>query len=362
MSVIVINIGERSDNFVNLFMSFPTPPSPHTPPPHHTHTFSLPLAPTTQDPNCHDKLDNCANIGSFYCSGIYQDWARINCNSTCGLCDVKTVTVYPDTGGFGGQGLPGPTVGGVKTNISGVSDPGWQLLLKGVAEAPGDLLATWKGPGTLNAQNPVARQLDNQLKENYKPSLPNYWDKCKFELVKLSVMTQGKENAYIIFNATGTDRLSWFDPSRIVNSSFGDLKGAQFDAFSMDGDPNSGRHFVITQSTQSCDMRGWITMTTKASSCFYERGSQPAYLYSSTGQAGQFGIDTMKADIFVLQGYRGVCFHDPINDVVSIGNQREPVCFYKGSKYRTGDTWQDGCDKTCTCVDEKVGLSRCTDL
>ena len=67
-----------------------------------------------------------------------------------------------------------------------VTPSGWQLLLKGVGGAPGDLLTTWKGPGTVNAKNPIARQLDNQLKENYKPSLPNYWDKCKFELVSFT--------------------------------------------------------------------------------------------------------------------------------------------------------------------------------
>ncbi|GFR69731.1 collagen alpha-4(VI) chain [Elysia marginata] len=247
-------------------------------------------APTPANPFCKDKLDNCANIAAFYCTGIYEDWARTNCNATCQLCDDNLFTVYPDTGGFGGQGTLGPTSNGVGANLTGVSDPGWQLLLKGVGGAPGDLIATWKGPGTVNANNPIARQLDNQLKENYKPSLPNYWDKCKFELVKLSVMTNGQENGYIIFNATGTDRLSWFDPSRIVNSSFSDLKGAQFDSFSLDGDANSGHRFVVTQNTQSCDMRGWLVMTTK-SNCFYERGTnQPAYLYASNGQAGQFGI------------------------------------------------------------------------
>lgn len=48
-------------------------------------------------------------------------------------------------------------------------------------------------------------------------------------------MTNGQENAYVTFNATGSNKMSWFDPNRIISSSFTDLKGANFDAFSSQG-------------------------------------------------------------------------------------------------------------------------------
>lgn len=36
------------------------------------------------------------------------------------------------------------------------------------------------------------------------------------------------------------------------------------------------------------------------------------------------------------------------------------VCIYKGSIYRQGETWEDGCDFKCTCVDETRGMYQCT--
>merc|ERR1712121_14998 len=101
-------------------------------------------------------------------------------------------------------------------------------------------------------------ELSNRLKEHYKPAISNYWNECKFKYVKLSVMTGGNEDAYILFDAQGTDKMSWFDPSRIINSTFTDLQGSTFDTFSANGDPNTGRHFVVTKTTQSCDIKGWI--------------------------------------------------------------------------------------------------------
>jgi len=38
------------------------------------------------------------------------------------------------------------------------------------------------------------------------------------------------------------------------------------------------------------------------------------------------------------------------------------VCTYKGQEYHTGQTWQDGCDKNCTCRDGNLGYYQCDDL
>ena len=37
-------------------------------------------------------------------------------------------------------------------------------------------------------------------------------------------------------------------------------------------------------------------------------------------------------------------------------------CVYKGAVYRQGQTWQEGCQFTCECVDETTGFYRCTDV
>ena len=37
------------------------------------------------------------------------------------------------------------------------------------------------------------------------------------------------------------------------------------------------------------------------------------------------------------------------------------VCIYKGQVHQQGQTWDDGCDYKCTCVDASIGQYRCTD-
>ena len=45
-----------------------------------------------------------------------------------------------------------------------------------------------------------------------------------------------------------------------------------------------------------------------------------------------------------------------INETFSV-----EVCYYKGNSYKTGQTWQDGCDYNCICNDANTGKYTCTD-
>jgi len=36
------------------------------------------------------------------------------------------------------------------------------------------------------------------------------------------------------------------------------------------------------------------------------------------------------------------------------------MCVYKGTAHQQGDSWDDGCDYTCTCTDGAKGLYTCT--
>ena len=53
--------------------------------------------------------------------------------------------------------------------------------------------------------------------------------------VKLSIYKDGKEKANIVFNATGATKMNWMQPSRIVSSTFNDIKNAPHDIFNIRG-------------------------------------------------------------------------------------------------------------------------------
>jgi len=199
-------------------------------------------------------------------------------------------------------------------------------------------------------------ELTNRLPECYKPDLSNYWNECQFDLIRLSLLTKGSEMAFINFDSKGADKLSWFNPNRIINSSFSDLSASSsFDAFTAEGDPNSGRHFVVTKNSQSCNINGWIMMSTREN-CFFERGTQPGFFYSKNDKSGEFGIDTERAEVLVISGYGGKCVNGS-----KLGNHTR-MCPYKGKEYNTGDEWQDGCEKKCKCIDANLGYYKCDPL
>ena len=53
--------------------------------------------------------------------------------------------------------------------------------------------------------------------------------------MKVSVYNNGVEKAYIVFNATGADKNSWFTNDRIMYSSYTDIKSMSKDVMSMQG-------------------------------------------------------------------------------------------------------------------------------
>ncbi|GFS00186.1 collagen alpha-4(VI) chain [Elysia marginata] len=69
-----------------------TNPSPSSPP---AGTSLASVSPGLYDPLCHDRLSNCKAYESSSCGGIYQSWARNNCNLTCGYCTPSYTTTPP---------------------------------------------------------------------------------------------------------------------------------------------------------------------------------------------------------------------------------------------------------------------------
>ena len=53
--------------------------------------------------------------------------------------------------------------------------------------------------------------------------------------VKVSIYNHGVEKAYILFDARGSDKMSWFTDTKILRSSWADLKIAKKELVSMAG-------------------------------------------------------------------------------------------------------------------------------
>lgn len=46
---------------------------------------------------------------------------------------------------------------------------------------------------------------------------------------------------------------------------------------------------------------------------------------------------------------------------MTVGLIISDACIYKGKIYQQGQTWHDGCDYDCECINAKSGQYRCSD-
>lgn len=72
--------------------------------------------------------------------------------------------------------------------------------------------------------------------------------------IRVSIYKNGQEKAWIEFNSIGANQNNWFDPSRIIASSYTDIKTAAKEVFSMMGcvlHTNITLYTLLTFSQQS---------------------------------------------------------------------------------------------------------------
>ena len=59
----------------------------------------------------------------------------------------------------------------------------------------------------------------------------SFFDDCQISQVKVALYENGVEKAHVIFNGSGSDYMSWFSQSRLIDSSWIDLTTATNDSF-----------------------------------------------------------------------------------------------------------------------------------
>ncbi|CAG2229243.1 unnamed protein product [Mytilus edulis] len=246
---------------------------------------------------------------------------------------------------------PKPSVSSVQ--VTTPSPNGYVLLMKGVTGVgtypPGvtDLFGLWNSTKTINEFNLEAQSMTPNFPGHYKPISSNNWTGLCLDKVRVSIYKNGVEKAFMLFNATGADKMSWFTPSRIIDSSWVDLQSSTKQYFAMSQDPDFLREFYASQNADKskCDSTGWMFIST-ANRCFFETNKKPAFYYAPGQSSANWVYNNPGVgDVFTIQGH-----------------STSPGCLYKGSRFYQGDNWEDGCDFNCTCDDEQNGHYSCNAL
>ncbi|XP_071172357.1 uncharacterized protein [Mytilus edulis] len=223
-----------------------------------------------------------------------------------------------------------------------------------------DLFGLWNSTKTINEFQQEARALTPNFPGHYKPILSNNWTFLCLDKVRVSIYKNGVEKAFMLFNATGSDKMSWFTPSRIIDSSWLDFQSTTKQYFAMSQDPDFLREFYASQyaDKSKCDSTGWMFIST-ANRCYLETDKKPAFYYAPGQTSAHWGYTKAGVgDVFTIQGHSTCPDNVSLPTVISPG----PGCWFKGSLYHQGDNWEDGCDYNCTCDDEQSGHYSCNAL
>ncbi|VDI21662.1 Hypothetical predicted protein, partial [Mytilus galloprovincialis] len=118
---------------------------------------------------------------------------------------------------------------------------------------------------------------NNQVKKHFKSDIVNNWSDVEIDLVRISLYVSGIERVFFLFNGSETTKTSWFNNSRLINSSYSDLnKDAYFRTFSLKGiaEWNSYRRRFYIRNDKEGNCRtdaGWLLVGDDVSNCQYEK-------------------------------------------------------------------------------------------
>ncbi|XP_060084093.1 uncharacterized protein LOC132563347, partial [Ylistrum balloti] len=257
-----------------------------------------------------------------------------------------------------------------KADVMGVFIKGWFPVLKvarGMDITPSTgIYDLWTGTYIMNEYNDSSEAFSFASDTmTYKSSLVDTWTNYYIRAVRVSFFVNGSEQAYVVFDAHGSDKTSWFSCDRILYTSWADLSTyGRKDYCSIAGDFANSRHFAMQSSYGStCNLHnGWFAVSEAGSGCAWEtQASAPFAVYSNITTLG-LNNDMAVADVFAVS-----VSMDNICDIVACENGATCRdwgvtynCLCEGDHYGwlcqnidgNYTSWTDWSDCTTTCYAE----------
>lgn len=142
---------------------------------------------------------------------------------------------------------------------------------------------------------------------HYRSRLLDSWPSASIDEVRLAVYENGVEKEHVTFTGTGSNYLNWFSQSRIVDSSWADLKTAtNLNIFSIAGHEAELRRFFISQVYSGCPGdAGWLVVKDSSQdSCAWATAQNlqfPNFLYAPGNHDLTWdGHGYRQADVFAV--------------------------------------------------------------
>nr|KAG5707428.1 hypothetical protein BaRGS_005395 [Batillaria attramentaria] len=125
----------------------------------------------------------------------------------------------------------------------------------------------------------------NCCDRHYRSEVLDFWPSDDIDTVRLGVYKNGVEVQFAEFNGTGSDYKNWMSNSRLLNSSWADLKTNPKNFLSLEGDGQNSRwrRVFISRNYAGCAAdRGWLVALSRWDECDWTKniGPYPAFLFS----------------------------------------------------------------------------------
>ncbi|XP_048769514.2 uncharacterized protein LOC125675764 [Ostrea edulis] len=190
-------------------------------------------------------------------------------------------------------------------------DNNWQLVFHAVKGNGKDVRDAWNAKSTSvcttdNGCLPLGFKLDN-WRDNMKhlrSPLIDQWNSLSIQKIRVVLGGNGKTLAFLEFDGSGSNKLNWFSQSRLLYSSWSDLKTTGANIFLIKGHERDGshplkRHFFVNKSYNGCPNDvGWFVIIDKTDPCSWaHKGRTPLFLYSRGSNASNWNRSTGVAEV-----------------------------------------------------------------
>ncbi|XP_048769739.2 uncharacterized protein LOC125675913 isoform X2 [Ostrea edulis] len=197
------------------------------------------------------------------------------------------------------------------TDIGYGHEDNWQLIFHAVKGNGQSVLNAWntKAPPQCTPNNgclPPGFKLDHwrDNAKHLRSPLIDQWESLSIKKIRVELGGQGKTLAFLEFDGSGSNDKDWFSKSRLLHSSWADLKTAKTNHFSIRGDERDRnpikRHFFVNQRYAGCPNDfGWFVVLDRTNEvCSWaKKGKAPAFLYSRGSQVVNWNQSPGVADV-----------------------------------------------------------------
>ncbi|XP_046561065.1 uncharacterized protein LOC124270091 [Haliotis rubra] len=132
--------------------------------------------------------------------------------------------------------------------------------------------------------------------DHFRSKIMSAWDTAGIQLVKVLLMKNSHVRNEIIFDGTGSTKMSWFTPTRVINSTWTDLTTSTSNYFSIEGHLYT-RRFLISHLYGLCTTDViWMSVVDgndQSHPCSWDNPSvYPKLLYAINNQKAAIGTLT----------------------------------------------------------------------